>query len=94
MSTQAIADRLEQKKQELAALQKVRALSESTDAHCMELDRQIAKIVQQYEAILRIASGWSNAFENAALVDIPQTNSTEEDSEQPESVIRIPVEDV
>ncbi|PIA18129.1 hypothetical protein COEREDRAFT_6866 [Coemansia reversa NRRL 1564] len=79
MSTQAIADRLEQKKQELAALHK--------------LDRQIAKIVQQYEAILRIASGWSNAFENAALVDIPQTNSTEDDTEQPESVIRIPVED-
>ncbi|KAJ1854107.1 hypothetical protein GGH12_004320 [Coemansia sp. RSA 1822] len=93
MNTQAVADRLYQKKQELAALQRVKALSENTDAHCLELNRQMSKIVAQYESILKIATGWSSAFENAVLVDIPQTNSVEDDSEQPEYVIRIPVED-
>ncbi|KAJ2743677.1 hypothetical protein GGI20_003568 [Coemansia sp. BCRC 34301] len=89
MSTQAVLDRIAQKKQELAALQRVQALSENTDAHCIELNRQMGKVVNQYESILSIAKGWSSAFENAALVDIPQTNAAEEDSEQPESVIRI-----
>ncbi|KAJ2367335.1 hypothetical protein H4S01_002216 [Coemansia sp. RSA 2610] len=93
MSTQAIADRLSQKKQELEALERVKALSENTDAHCLELNRQMNKIVQQYESILSIALGWSTALENAALVDIPQTNAAEDDSEQPENVIRIPVEE-
>ncbi|KAJ1760110.1 hypothetical protein LPJ58_001927 [Coemansia sp. RSA 1591] len=93
MNTQAVADRLYQKKQELAALQRVKALSENTDAHCLELNRQMSKIVEQYESILKIATGWSSAFENAVLVDIPQTNPVEDDSEQPEYVIRIPVED-
>ncbi|KAJ1965326.1 hypothetical protein GGI12_000851 [Dipsacomyces acuminosporus] len=92
MSTQAIIDRVAQKKQELAALEQVRVLSENTDSHCLELNRQIGRIVRQYESILRIAKGWSNAFENAALVDLAQTNSAEDDSEQPESVIRIPAE--
>ncbi|KAJ2550044.1 hypothetical protein IWW35_003477 [Coemansia sp. RSA 1878] len=93
MNTQAVADRLYQKKQELAALRRVKALSENTDAHCLELNRQMSKIVEQYESILKIATGWSSAFENAVLVDIPQTNPVEDDSEQPEYVIRIPVED-
>ncbi|KAJ2159493.1 hypothetical protein GGF46_002989 [Coemansia sp. RSA 552] len=94
MSTQSIVDRLGQKKQELAALQRVKALAEGTDAHCLELNRQMSKMVQQYESILSIALGWSNAFENAALVDVPQTTAAEDDgAEQPESVIRIPVEE-
>ncbi|KAJ2059550.1 hypothetical protein GGI17_004318 [Coemansia sp. S146] len=92
MSTQVILDRIAQKKQELAALQRVQALSETTDAHCIELNRQMSKVVKQYESILCIAKGWSSAFENAALVDIPQTNATEDDSEQPENVIRISAE--
>ncbi|KAJ2893011.1 hypothetical protein GGI21_005487, partial [Coemansia aciculifera] len=86
MSTQVILDRIAQKKQELAALQRVQALSESTDAHCIELNRQMGKVVKQYESILCIAKGWSSAFENSALVDIPQTNAAgEDDSEQPEN---------
>ncbi|KAJ1728683.1 hypothetical protein LPJ61_003903 [Coemansia biformis] len=93
MNTQAITDRLAQKKQELAALQRVRALSESTDAHCLELNRQMGKMVQQYKAVLSIALGWSSAFENAALVDIPQSGPADDDSEHPESVVRIPVEE-
>ncbi|KAJ1954355.1 hypothetical protein EC988_002482 [Linderina pennispora] len=92
MSTQAIVDRIARKKQELAALRRIQALSESTDAHCMELNRQMSKVVQQYAAMLAIAKGWSNAFESAVLVDVPQSTSTDDDSEQPESVIRIPVE--
>ncbi|KAJ2031954.1 hypothetical protein IWW57_000458 [Coemansia sp. S610] len=92
MSTQVILDRISLKKQELAALQRIQALSEATDAHCMELNRQMSKVVTQYESILCIVQGWSSAFDNAALVDIPQTNPTEDDSEQPENVIRIPAE--
>ncbi|KAJ1889927.1 tRNA(Ser) Um(44) 2'-O-methyltransferase [Kickxella alabastrina] len=90
MSTQVIIDRIAQKKQELAALEQVQALSENTASHCLELNRQMGKVVEQYKSILGIAKGWSGAFENAALVDIPQTNSNEDDSDQPESVIRIP----
>ncbi|KAJ2817966.1 hypothetical protein IWW50_005981, partial [Coemansia erecta] len=55
MNTQAIADRLTQKKQELAALQQVKTLSENTDTHCLELNRQMGKIVEQYESMLNIA---------------------------------------
>ncbi|KAJ2780444.1 hypothetical protein H4R18_003463 [Coemansia javaensis] len=91
MSTQAIVDRLAQKKQELAALQRVKALSETTDAHCMELDRQMDKMVRQYETMLSIALGWSSAFENATLIDIRR--SGDDDAEHPESVIRIPAEE-
>ncbi|KAJ2789536.1 hypothetical protein GGI18_002349, partial [Coemansia linderi] len=54
MSTQVILDRISLKKQELAALQRVQALSEATDAHCMELNRQMSKVVTQYESILCI----------------------------------------
>ncbi|KAJ1797365.1 hypothetical protein LPJ59_003185 [Coemansia sp. RSA 2399] len=92
MSTQVIIDRIAQKKQELAALQRVQVLSENTDAHCMELNRQMGKIVAQYEAILTVSRGWSSAFENSALVDIAQTNPADDDSEQPENIIRIPAE--
>ncbi|KAJ2757774.1 hypothetical protein H4S06_003018 [Coemansia sp. BCRC 34490] len=52
----------------------------------------MGKIVAQYEAILTISRGWSSAFENSALVDIPQTSPAEDDSEQPENIIRIPAE--
>ncbi|KAJ2385246.1 hypothetical protein GGI05_004756 [Coemansia sp. RSA 2603] len=92
MSTQVIADRIAQKKQELEALQQVQQLSENTAAHCQELNRQMAKIVTQYTSILSIARGWSSAFENATLVDIPQTSANDDESEQPESVVRIPSE--
>ncbi|KAJ2707707.1 hypothetical protein FB645_000480 [Coemansia sp. IMI 203386] len=93
MSTQFIIDRIEQKKQELAALQQVQALSKNTAIQCVELNRQMGKIVSQYKSILTIARGWSNAFENATLVDILQTNATEDDdAEQPENVVRIPAE--
>ncbi|KAI9506812.1 hypothetical protein GGI25_000155 [Coemansia spiralis] len=92
MNTQIIADRIAQKRQELGALQRVQVLSENTDSHCTELNRQMSKIVAQYEAILSISKGWSNAFENSALVDISQTNSADDDSEQPENVIRIPAD--
>ncbi|KAJ2726540.1 hypothetical protein GGI07_000482 [Coemansia sp. Benny D115] len=92
MSTQAIVDRIAQKKQELAALQQVQALSEATASHCLELNRQMGKVVQQYKSILTISKGWSTAFENAALVDIVQTSQNDDDSEGPENVIRIPIE--
>ncbi|KAJ1871431.1 hypothetical protein H4R22_002486 [Coemansia sp. RSA 1290] len=93
MNTQAINDRLYQKKQELAALERVKELSENTDSHCLELNRQLGKIVKQYESMLNIALGWSSAFENSALVDIPQTASAEDESEPPENVIRIPIDE-
>ncbi|KAJ1741261.1 hypothetical protein LPJ68_003025 [Coemansia sp. RSA 1086] len=82
MNTQAINDRLYQKKQELAALERVKELSENTDSH-----------FKQYESMLNIALGWSSAFENSALVDIPQTASAEDESEPPENVIRIPIDE-
>lgn len=89
-TTQLVIDRIAQKKQELEALKQAQKLSENTSAQCTELNRQLSILLKQYESILNIAKGWSSAFENSSLVEIPQINFAEDESDTPENVVRIP----